>query len=147
MTREVISVHEGMAIRELAQVLHRHGVCGAPVVDTSGRVVGVVSSTDIVLHDEALGEGFAVESDFHTHVDTRDDPLLEELTKAKLGERLVRDIMSYDVNAAQTDTPASELASSMYDQRIRRVVILEGDRLAGIVSTRDILLAVAGDHL
>jgi len=142
MTANVISVRADMTVDELAELLHKHNISGAPVTDPSGRLVGVVSATDIILQHEILGGGAAIDSDYHRHIESRDDPLLTALFMDELGDHKVRDIMSADVISAQQDTPISELAGIMYNARIHRAIILDGDRLAGIVSTMDILKAV-----
>jgi CBS domain-containing protein len=48
MSREVVTIPQELPLREAAQLLYKHQIGGAPVVDTKGRCVGVLSATDFV---------------------------------------------------------------------------------------------------
>ncbi len=48
MTRDVITASPGASAKDLARLLIRNQISGAPVVDTKGRLVGIVSEADIV---------------------------------------------------------------------------------------------------
>ncbi len=48
MTTPVVTVTADMSIRDLAKILTEKGISGAPVVDNSGRVVGIVSEADVI---------------------------------------------------------------------------------------------------
>ena len=48
MTTPVVTVTADMSIRDLAKILTEKGISGAPVVDDSGRVVGIVSEADVI---------------------------------------------------------------------------------------------------
>ena len=54
MTTNVISVTPGTSVRELAEILGRHGISGAPVVDAANTLVGIVSEGDL-LHRAETG--------------------------------------------------------------------------------------------
>lgn len=142
MTSEVIYAVEDMFVRELAHLLSEHRITGAPVLDAAGALVGVVSVSDILLHDEVFGDEPVQGSDYHRQIECHEDALWDGLAPEEVGDRRVGDIMSRGVITAQQDTPIEELAGLMYSHRIHRVIILDGDRLAGIVSTMDILKAV-----
>lgn len=142
MTSEVICAVEDMTVRELAHLLRERRITGAPVLDAAGALVGVVSVSDIILHDEVFGEGPVQESNYHRQLEGEEDALWDGLAPEEVGDRRVGDIMSRGVITAQQDTPIEELAGIVYSHRIHRVIILDGERLAGIVSTMDILRAV-----
>lgn len=141
MQREVVYVHQEMSMADLVELLRDHRISGVPVVDEVGALVGVVSATDILLGDLVLGQGPVLESDYHTHPELHPEDW-EGLVIEPEDPRQVRDIMSAAVIIAQPTTPIEELARIMYTHRIHRLIILEGERLAGIVTTTDIIKAV-----
>jgi CBS domain-containing protein len=141
MTAQVVCAREDMTVGQLAHLLSQHDISGAPVLDAAGVLVGVVSMTDIVLQDEIFGEGPVLESDYYKQVDTT-ERYPEYFALEGLEELHVRDIMSPDVIAAQPSTPVRELAGMMISHRIHRLIIVEEGKVAGIVSTMDILRAV-----
>lgn len=142
MTADVIYAVEDMTVQELAHLLNEHRITGAPVLDAVGALVGVVSASDILLHDEVFGDEPVQGSDYHRQIEGHGDALWEGLAPEEVGDRRVGDIMSRGAITAQQDTPIEELAGLMYSHRIHRVLIVDGERLTGIVSTMDILRAV-----
>src|ERR1039458_8440945 len=54
MTKDVISVKKETTIRELAELFARHRISSAPVVDDSGKMIGIVTETDLVAQDKSL---------------------------------------------------------------------------------------------
>jgi len=146
MQREVISVQEGMSIADLVELLYDHRISGVPVVDEGGALVGVISATDVLLGDMVLGPAPVAETDYHTHVDIHPNQW-EVMRIEPEDDRRVKDLMSTGVITAGPDTPVDELARIMYSNRIHRLIVLDGELLAGIVTTIDILRAVMDRRL
>jgi len=126
MTTEVITVTPATPIEDFARICTEDGISGAPVVRVDGSLVGIVSKTDLVarlLGDNpkfGTGGGF----DFSAWEDNI---------------RHVEDIMQDEVLTVAPETPLSEIASRMAVDRVHRVVVLDGDRVAGIVTSIDLL--------
>lgn len=57
MSRAVVTISEGMSLREAAQVLFQNQISGAPVVDASGRCIGVLCASDFVRWAREVGHG------------------------------------------------------------------------------------------
>lgn len=142
MQPEVITINEDATVQELAKLLAKKKISGAPVVDDLNRVVGIVSEGDLVSIDadihfphyiELLGNIIYLESIKKYE---------ERLEKAAAGE--VRDIMTTDVLTVQNDTPLSEVATLMIDKQVNRVPVVDGDVLVGIITRADIVRAAAG---
>ena len=143
MTTELIPAHEKMTVLALTQLFQKHDISGAPVVDDDGHLVGVVSTTDVLLHSNVFGESPVVESVYHKqHDDGGGETLSEEFVPEDVVNLQVRDIMSTDVLSVFVDTPIEEVAKIMYTDRIHRLLVLEDSRLVGILSTMDVLRAV-----
>ncbi len=95
------------------------GDCGIlPVVD-GGRVVGLITDRDICM---ALA-----------------------LTEARAGERAVSDVMSGAVYSCSPEDEVIEALGKMGRHKVRRLVVLEGERLAGMLSMNDIVSCL-GEH-
>jgi len=142
MTTDVVCAREDMSAQQLVHLLREHDITGVPVLDATGSLVGVVSMTDIILQDEIFGEGPVMESAYHKQVDMSGSFLGEDFTIEDLADLQIREIMSPDVIQTSPDTPIGELAGVMFSHRIHRVVVVEHGRVAGMVSTMDILKAV-----
>jgi CBS domain-containing protein len=162
MQADVIRVTPDTTGRELARILQDAGVSGVPVCDTTGRVLGVVSATDLVrLAAESAAETEAWEIEEEEDVVEDDEnesaawsyyltaeppPRFIETVSAggpDLDGLTVRDFMTPTVHAVPPDATLPELARLLLDRQIHRALVLDGDRLAGIVTTLDVLRAVA----
>lgn len=140
MSRDLTLVPQEMSLHAVAHLLERAGVSGAPVVDQDGRCVGVLSTTDFVHFVGGL------ESDYRRPARGSPERICEWqlVNGAAAPKDTVRLHMTTDPVTADPDTPINTLARRMLDAHIHRIVVLDGQgRPAGIVSSTDILAAVA----
>ncbi|MCS7044824.1 MAG: CBS domain-containing protein [Gemmataceae bacterium] len=139
MSRDVITVPRDMSIKGAARMLAQAQVSGAPVVNEEGRCVGVIAATDFV----RWVEGSSVSRPGRS----RDDCVFAAWQipdEQSLREGCVAAIMTKDPVTAVPATPIGELAQMMLDAHIHRVIIVdEAKRPLGVVSSTDILAAIA----
>lgn len=139
MSHEVIAVPKHLSLRAAARLLSGSHISGAPVIDLTGRCVGVLSTTDFAAW-AGKGESIARERGEASPGACE----WEIITTMAPMEELVRDWMTPDPVTAPPTAPVSELARAMIDAHVHRVIIAEEDgRPIGIVSSTDILAAVA----
>jgi len=137
MNTNVLTVPDDMTVQELATFLTEREILGAPVIDSGGEVVGVVSCTDIA--QSAVRANIAKVDFFGQGWEDKLDP--EEIQDLPVeNESLpVREIMTPTIYTVPEDTPISEIAKAMVAGRIHRLLITRGTRLVGIVTTLDML--------
>jgi CBS domain-containing protein len=145
MRTTVITVRHDATVQELATFLIEHGISGAPVVDDAGKLVGVVSLSDIVQNTAEGGEG-AIPPAPHYFLHGWDNKLdrgdWNGLQVEEEG-RLVRDIMTPNVFSVNEDAPLSQIARTMVAGCIHRLLVLREDRLVGIITTMDVVRLLA----
>ncbi|HLW46523.1 MAG TPA: CBS domain-containing protein [bacterium] len=112
MSKDVVSLSPGMSIADAADALLHYRIHGAPVVDKTDQLIGMVSFTDL---------------------------------SARSGGTL-RDVMTAEAVAVSEDTPVDEIAALMLDQMVRRVPVVSGGRVTGIVSASDIIQVFLNLH-
>lgn len=137
MTRSVVTVLPGTPVREIALILCERGISAVPVVDATGAVLGLVTEADLIrrlagLEDTAPGWLAAIFA----------DPEKRAERYARTHGTVAEDIMTQSVVSVGEDTPASAIAQLMEQKNIRRVLVLSGGQLAGIVSRADLLRAL-----
>jgi len=144
MSPDIMTVDEEMTTDELARYLIEREISGAPVVDSQGHLIGVVSMTDI-------GRNLADPSDFVSSRGStfyRDDT--ENLTLEDLGQRYVeeravtvRDVMTPVIHQVPVTASLAEVARIMVEQHIHRLVVTQGKDPVGIITSMDLLKVVA----
>ncbi len=143
MIEDVVTVSMDMDLRGVALLFAESKITGAPVVDSDGNLVGVISETDLVRYQAQNtqgGDDFA----FFREFESEDLEAMEEgYHIEELPDVLVGDIMSTHLITAEEDVSLPELAKLMSKKRVHRLVIVQERRLSGIVTTMDILKAVA----
>ncbi|MCA9596289.1 MAG: CBS domain-containing protein [Myxococcales bacterium] len=140
MTRELLTVGADWTLDELKGFLLEHGISGAPVVDNGGKLIGVVSSTDLLRSDDAETDNTRADGFF---VSTLDRPLAaDELASMHLqaqSSRSVRDVMTPVMFQIAEDSSLDEVADMMARGRIHRVLVTNGTKVTGIVSALDLV--------
>ena len=138
MTRNVVSVSPDTTVPELVNLLLGRNISGAPVVDAAGMLVGVVTEGDLVRRAELGTEkkrgGWL---SFFTGTAT----MAQEYVRSHATK--VSDIMSPGVVAVERTASLSEIADLMETKHIRRVPVVDGGKVVGIVSRANLLRAWA----
>lgn len=137
MHKKVVTVESWLTVPELTKVFEEKSISGAPVVDEVGAILGVVSQTDLV---RTRREAPAGVPSYHRDFDdtVRSAGLhIEEMDRTR-----VEQIMTPGAIALDENTPVEKVAKVMIDSHIHRVLITRGDKLAGIVTTMDMMRAL-----
>jgi CBS domain-containing protein len=140
MNPRVFAAAADWTLPELADFLVEHEISGAPVLDAAGLLVGVVSVTDIAAAMAAESGGVGKGSDFWKSA-WHEGPSRESLADlAARGLRLtVREIMTPEVYTVVEETPVSDLAETLIEEHVHRLLVTREERVVGIVSTSDLL--------
>ena len=139
MTSKVIAVTPATPVGELADLLIEHRISAVPVVD-SGRLVGIVSEADL-LHRYEIGTDWILGGGRWWKRLFKVNRSPEEYVRSHA--RDARDIMTREVVTVAPDACLAEIATLLEERRIRRVPVVQEDRLVGIVSRSDLVKALA----
>jgi predicted transcriptional regulator len=140
MNPDIMTVADDMTTDELARYLTEREISGAPVVDSQGCVVGVVSMTDIGRHLAEPSEfASSRRSEFY---DLGGDSTLEQRFLEE-GAVAVRDVMTPVVHHVPANAAIAEAARIMVEQHIHRLVVTQGREPVGIITSMDLLRVVA----
>jgi CBS domain-containing protein len=123
MQRAVKTVSLDAAVNDAVVTLAESHISALPVVDGLGRMVGVISSTDILTSEAEAEDATAREALFE--------------------ETVVRDIMTRHPLTVSPDAEVREAAQQMLYADIHRLFVVDGERVVGVISTTDIMRAVA----
>ncbi len=137
MTREVITVHPDTPVVEIARKMLQNDISGVPVVDHDGRLVGIVTETDLVVRNANVHfPTFLQILDARIYL-TSTRHFEEELRRA-LGT-VAADVMTREVQTVRPDDDISVAATLMVDRGLNPIPVLKDGRLEGIISRSDII--------
>lgn len=139
MTSPVITVGPQTPIPEIAALLLEHRISGVPVLE-DGRLVGLVSEADL-LHRHEIGTDRTAPAGSGWLRLFGADRSAGEYIKSHAGQ--ARDIMTREVVSIGPDTPVAEIVPLLETRAIKRVPVLRGKELVGIVSRANLIQALA----
>ena len=141
MTTELITVSPETLVRDLAQTLAGKNIGGVPVVDAEGRLVGIVTQSDLVERVQDLEMPPAINIlDFHVYLQIPSH-LFHKVQKM-LGVT-VADIMSPEPVTVSPDTPVPQIAALMEKQQVHTIPVTAKGKIIGIIGKMDLVRALA----
>ncbi len=114
MTTDVVAVAPSTTVRDAARMMFRYRVSGLPVVDPDDRLLGIITEGDfLAMEVERADTGAAAE--------------------------LVEEVMSHSVLTVDPDLEIIEAARFMHTNDVKRVIVVEDERMVGIISRFDVV--------
>ena len=127
MTRDVVRVAPDTPYKDIVDFVVGEAISAVPVVDARGSLVGVVSEADLLCKQEFHG------------VDQRPSGRRVRAQWRKATASMARDLMSGPVVTITPEVVVTEAAARLSKSGLRRLFVVDGDRLVGVLARRDIL--------
>jgi CBS domain-containing protein len=141
-----LMVSSPLSIRDEASVLDaivfftKKGFNAAPVIDAAGRPVGVVSRSDVLIHERANAEWGPRANERFNSDDQIDESLSVATRVGGNGGMHVSDLMTPAVFSVSPDTSAAKVIQEMLALNVHRLFVVDADGvLVGVISPLDIL--------
>ena len=138
MTRKVLSIEPNASVLQAVRLMLQNKISGLPVVDAGGALLGIVTEGDFLRRTETtterqrprwlqflVGPGRLADEYVHTHA------------------HKIADVMTPDPYTVTEDTPLEDVVQLMEKHRIKRLPVLRGNQIIGIVSRANLLHALA----
>ena len=138
MTQQVLSIEPNSSVLQAVRLMLQNKISGLPVVNAGGTLVGIVTEGDFLRRAETtterrrprwleflVGPGRLADEYVHTHA------------------RKIADVMTPDPYTVTEDTPLEDVVQLMEKHRIKRLPVVRGGQLVGIVSRANLLHALA----
>ena len=141
MTQDVVTVNKNQPIGDLSKIFIENHFNGVPVLDNTGKVVGVVTQGDLIeqnknLHIPTVIALFDAVLFLESEKKFEDD--LKKLTGSK-----IEDIYHKNLITVSPDTDLNEIITLMAEKDIHTLPVLEGDKLIGIIGKQNIIHEMA----
>jgi CBS domain-containing protein len=140
MMPDPVSIEANATLKEAIALLIDRGFSAAPVIDEAGRPVGVLSRSDIVVHDREKSPRMA---DYYDRADlaTAAGERQQNRSDAETSDpTTVRDVMTPAVFAVAPDAAAAEVVHEMVSLKVHRLFVVDSAGvLVGVISSLDVL--------
>jgi CBS domain-containing protein len=139
MTSNPVSIHRDATVREAVALLADRGFGAMPVIDEAGRPVGVVSRTDILIHEREYVHHACMRDD--TAWDVFPEPSWPEGFSIEVTDpTTVAEIMTPAIFTVPLEAPAREVVRRMRELKVHHLFVVDGDlALVGVISPLDVL--------
>ena len=143
MTPNPISVEANAFVGEAIALLIDRGISAAPVIDETGRPIGVLSRSDVLVHDRerAAHEGTNADYYHRAELTTRGGERLPAGFEIESVDRTpVRDLMTPAVFAVAPESSSAEVVREMLALKVHRLFVVDSTGvLVGVISALDVL--------
>ena len=134
MTREVFAVAPETTLAAVAGMFAKRRISGAPVIDETGRPLGVVTVSDLFNPNRPTEDGKAL---FYRVTHHGVEPLAGR-------DGTVADVMSHFILSIGPESPLCDAIRLMAADHVHRILVIDNGNLVGIVSTMDVMRALTG---
>jgi CBS-domain-containing membrane protein len=141
MSKDVITVGLQTSVSELAEILWKNRISGAPVLDENGDVVSVVTESDLIDQTKKIH--------IPTMISILDSVIFLESSKKtekeikKMAGNTVQDICSMELVSVKEDTGLDEIATIMAEKKVHTLPVVQDGKLIGVIGKSDIIRSMA----
>lgn len=144
MTSPAVTVSPDSDVRTIAGVLVTNDIGGVPVVDTSGRVLGMVTEGDLIVRNANLHFPRFVQI-MEARIFLENPRHFEEETRKMLATKAV-DLMSSPVVSVSPEDDIEQAATLMVEKHVHSLPVIERGELVGILSRSDLVRLMAEEE-
>ncbi|MBW4568853.1 MAG: CBS domain-containing protein [Tolypothrix carrinoi HA7290-LM1] len=145
MSRDPIVVRSETSLNEAIQILAERRISGLPVVDDTGKLVGIISETDLMWQETGVTPPAYIM--FLDSVIYLQNPATYERDLHKALGQTVGEVMSKDPITTSPEKTLTEAARVMHDKNVHRLPVLdESGQVIGILTRGDIVRAMAASQ-
>ena len=137
MTSDVITVQMTTTVKELAEILWKNRISGAPVLDDDGKVISVVTENDLIDQSKKVH--------IPTMISLLDSVIFLESSKKteaeikKMAGNTVQDICSKELVSVSEETRLDHIATIMAEKKVHTLPVIQDNRLTGVIGKSDII--------
>ena len=151
MTREVKLLNPDQTISDAVLELAKHGISGAPVVDSNGQLVGIITENDILNALKNTGKKLemvypSLSMVSVTFIETMEEKETIEAFK-EIANTKVSKIMTKGVTTVQSGSKLALIVNLIILKGVNRIPVMDGGKVIGIVSRADIIQGLAKSNI
>lgn len=140
MTRNPVSINQKATVKEAVALFTNKGFCAAPVIDDAGRPVGVLSGSDILVHDREHVEHLVPAVELSPMATRQGETIRRGFQVENVDRTRVSDMMTPAIFSVSPDTSAAKVVAEMLRLHVHHLFVVDkAGTLVGVISPLDIL--------
>ena len=141
MQRDLVTISPGESLRDALTLMTQNHITGLPVMDSQCRCIGLITSADILNHEQEnsteIAESRTVDI-FDPDSQQWETISLSTFGLEGFGDVRVSEVMTRDLIWVDRETSLGDVARRMIDEHIHRILVMDkSSRLYGIISATD----------
>jgi CBS domain-containing protein len=144
MTKEVVTVKPETTIEELARLLMKRQISGAPVVDDKGKLTGIVTENDLISKNSRLHIPTILRL-FDAYIPLGASKMESDIRK--MAASTVEEICTKELITVDEEASVEYIATIMTEKRIHILPVVREGKLVGIIGKKDLIKGIAGESL
>ena len=141
MTQDVVTVNKDQPISDLSKLFIENHFNGVPVLDDSGKILGVVTQGDLIEQNKNLHIPTVIAL-FDAVLFLESEKKFESDVKKLTGSK-IEDIYHSSLITVSPDADLSEITTLMAENDVHTLPVLDGDKLVGIIGKKDVIRALS----
>lgn len=137
MTKEVITVSPDTTVEGLGRLLIEKGISGAPVIDSNGKLFGIVTENDLIKQKERFHIPTVVRL-FDAFIPVGGSSSMEKEIKRMSASR-VSEICARDVVTVGPETSLQDIATLMSEKGVYLLPVVQSGKIVGIIGKMDVI--------
>lgn len=145
MQTHIVTLGPSDPLASVQRLFFEEEIHGAPVVDDEGRVLGILTSMDLIraaAEQNESGRAGPAATDYLAELLETSDWAAE--LESDFGGQTAADVMTPDPISIGPDASVPDVARALCDHRVHRVLVVENSQLRGIISSFDLVALLAG---
>lgn len=137
MTKDVITVTTKTSVKDLADILWKNRISGAPVIDSNNELVSVVTESDLIDQNKKVHIPKMIAILDSVLFLEKPGKMKEDIQK--MTGAMVQDIMAKELVTVTADIPLDEIATIMAEKKVHTLPVVSGKQLIGVIGKSDII--------
>jgi len=146
MSKKVITVQNGITVKEFIHIMESNNITGAPVLDHNNKVLGVISVTDVIKRSNYINKELAHCEECYEVDPTNSQISVHKYYTDELFEKEIKCLMTPQIISISPEADLLDAVKIFLDTPVHRIVVMEGEKVVGMISTKDAMRALAGEH-
>lgn len=143
MKTDVITVSPETTVEELGRLLIKNRISGAPLLDTTNKLVGIVTENDLIKQNTRFHIPTLLRL-FDAFIPLEGFSSVEDEIK-RMSASTVAEICARDVITVDPETSLQDIATIMYEKKIHLLPVMSDEKLVGIIGKIDLIHGILGE--